>query len=69
MAAYSLDFRKCVLRAWDSGMDAESVARQWTHARLTSYFAWCSGGARPARSSRGGRPSSAPACSPRTRRS
>jgi transposase len=37
MAAYSLDLRKRVLRAWDSGMDAESVAakyevsRAWVH--------------------------------------
>ena len=35
--AYSLDLRKRVLRAWDSGMDAESVAakyevsRAWVH--------------------------------------
>ena len=37
MAAYSLDLRKRVLRAWDKGMDAESVAakyevsRAWVH--------------------------------------
>ena len=37
MAPYSLDLRKRVLRAWDSGMDAESVAakyevsRAWVH--------------------------------------
>jgi transposase len=37
MAAYSLDLRKRVLRAWDSGLDAESVAakyevsRAWVH--------------------------------------
>ena len=37
MAAYSLDLRERVLRAWDSGMDAESVAakyevsRAWVH--------------------------------------
>ena len=37
MAAYSLDLRKRVLRAWDSGMDAECVAakydvsRAWVH--------------------------------------
>jgi transposase len=37
MAAYSLDLRKRVLRAWDSGMDAASVAakyevsRAWVH--------------------------------------
>jgi transposase len=37
MAAYSLDLRKRVLRAWDSGMDAERVAakyevsRAWVH--------------------------------------
>jgi transposase len=37
MAAYSLDLRKRVLRAWDAGMDAESVAakyevsRAWVH--------------------------------------
>jgi transposase len=37
MAAYSLDLRKRVLRAWDTGMDAESVAakyevsRAWVH--------------------------------------
>ena len=37
MAAYSMDLRKRVLRAWDSGMDAESVAakyevsRAWVH--------------------------------------
>ena len=37
MAAYSIDLRKRVLRAWDAGMDAESVAakydvsRAWVH--------------------------------------
>ena len=37
MAPYSMDLRKRVLRAWDSGMDAESVAakyevsRAWVH--------------------------------------
>ena len=37
MAAYSLDLRKRVLRAWDGGPDAESVAakydvsRAWVH--------------------------------------
>ena len=37
MAAYSLDLRKRVLRAWDSGMGAEAVAakyevsRAWVH--------------------------------------
>lgn len=37
MAAYSLNLRKRVLRAWDGGMDAESVAakydvsRAWVH--------------------------------------
>ncbi|NOT27786.1 MAG: transposase [Acidobacteria bacterium] len=37
MAAYSLDLRRRVLRAWDGGMDAESVAakyevsRAWVH--------------------------------------
>jgi transposase len=37
MAAYSLDLRKRVLRAWDAGMDAEGVAtkyevsRAWVH--------------------------------------
>ena len=37
MAAYSLDLRKRVLRAWDSGMDVYSVAakyevsRAWVH--------------------------------------
>ena len=37
MAAYSLDLRKRVLRAWDAGMDADSVAakydvsRAWVH--------------------------------------
>ena len=37
MAAYSLDLRKRVLRAWDKGMDAETVAatyevsRAWVH--------------------------------------
>ena len=37
MAAYSLDLRKRVLRAWDGGMDAEGVAakyevsRAWVH--------------------------------------
>ena len=37
MAAYSLDLRKRVLRAWDAGLDAESVAakyevsRAWVH--------------------------------------
>jgi transposase len=29
MAAYSLDLRKRVLRAWDSGMDAERVAAKY----------------------------------------
>jgi transposase len=37
MAAYSLDLRKRVLRAWDGGLDAEGVAakyevsRAWVH--------------------------------------
>ena len=37
MAPYSMDLRKRVLRAWDSGMDAEGVAakyevsRAWVH--------------------------------------
>jgi transposase len=37
MAAYSLDLRKRVLRAWDAGLDAEAVAakyevsRAWVH--------------------------------------
>ena len=37
MAAYSMDLRQRVLRAWDRGMDAESVAakyevsRAWVH--------------------------------------
>ena len=37
MAAYSLDLRRRVLRAWDGGLDAESVAakyevsRAWVH--------------------------------------
>ena len=37
MAAYSLDLRKRVLRAWDGGLDADSVAakyevsRAWVH--------------------------------------
>src|SRR5438445_6184040 len=37
MAPYSMDLRKRVVRAWDSGMDAESVAakyevsRAWVH--------------------------------------
>ena len=37
MAPYSMDLRKRVLRAWDAGMDAESVAakyevsRAWVH--------------------------------------
>jgi len=37
MAPYSMDLRKRVLKAWDSGMDAESVAarydvsRAWVH--------------------------------------
>jgi transposase len=37
MAAYSIDLRQRVVRAWDSGMDAESVAakydvsRAWVH--------------------------------------
>jgi len=37
MAPYSLDLRKRVVRAWDSGMDADSVAakyevsRAWVH--------------------------------------
>lgn len=37
MAPYSLDLRKRVLRAWDAGMDAQSVAtkyevsRAWVH--------------------------------------
>ena len=50
MAAYSLDLRKRVLRAWDTGMDAESVAakyevsRAWVHRlvqrrRATGSFA------------------------------
>src|SRR5438876_2808952 len=40
MAAYSLDLRKRVVRAWDAGMDAESVAakyevsRAWVHRLL-----------------------------------
>ena len=28
MAAYSMDLRKRVLRAWDGGMDAEGMAAQ-----------------------------------------
>src|SRR5579864_6422099 len=37
MAPYSMDLRKRVLRAWDAGLDAESVAaryevsRAWVH--------------------------------------
>jgi hypothetical protein len=37
MAPYSIDLRKRVLRAWDAGMDADSVAakyevsRAWVH--------------------------------------
>ena len=37
MAAYSMDLRQRVLRAWDQGLDAESVAakyevsRAWVH--------------------------------------
>lgn len=37
MAAYSMDLRKRVLRAWDGGMDAEGIAakyevsRAWVH--------------------------------------
>ena|SRR5438034_11212786 len=37
MAPYSMDLRKRVLRAWDAGMDAESVpakyevSRAWVH--------------------------------------
>ena len=37
MAAYSLDLRERVLRAWDGGMDAETIAatfavsRAWVH--------------------------------------
>jgi transposase len=37
MTAYSMDLRKRVLRAWDSGLDAEAVAakydvsRAWVH--------------------------------------
>ena len=37
MAPYSMDLRKRVVRAWDAGMDAESVAakyevsRAWVH--------------------------------------
>jgi transposase len=37
MAPYSMDLRKRVIRAWDAGMDAESVAakyevsRAWVH--------------------------------------
>lgn len=40
MAPYSMDLRKRVVRAWDSGMDAESVAakyavsRAWVHRLL-----------------------------------
>ena len=30
MAAYSMDLRKRVVRAWDGGMDAESVAGLYT---------------------------------------
>ena len=33
MAAYSLDLRKRVLRAWDSGLDAESVAAKYEVSR------------------------------------
>ena len=40
MAPYSMDLRKRVVRAWDAGMDAESVAakyevsRAWVHRLL-----------------------------------
>src|ERR1700693_4685873 len=40
MAPYSMDLRKRVVRAWDSGMDADSVAakyevsRAWVHRLL-----------------------------------
>lgn len=40
MAPYSMDLRKRVVRAWDTGMDAESVAakyevsRAWVHRLL-----------------------------------
>lgn len=33
MAAYSLDLRKRVLRAWDNGMGAESVAAKYEVSR------------------------------------
>ncbi len=33
MAPYSMDLRKRVLKAWDSGMDAESVARRYDVSR------------------------------------
>ena len=37
MVAYSLDLRKRVLRAWDSGMDAESVAAKYEVSRAWVY--------------------------------
>src|SRR5207342_1916310 len=33
MAPYSMDLRKRVLRAWDAGMDAESVAAKYEVSR------------------------------------
>ena len=42
MTAYSLDLRKRVLRAWDSGMDAESVAAKYEVSREPSPAPACS---------------------------
>ena len=66
MAAYSMDLRKRVLGDWDAGMDAETWPRS-TRSAARGSIAWCSGGARPARSSRGAKPSFAPARWPSTR--
>src|SRR5258708_30179611 len=46
MAAYSLDLRKRVMRAWDGGMDAESVAAKYEVSRAWC-IGWDNGGARP----------------------
>ncbi len=46
MAAYSLDLRKRVMRAWDGGMDAESVAAKYEVSRAWC-IGWYNGGARP----------------------
>ena len=51
MAPYSMDLRKRVLRAWDAGMDAESVAAKYEVSRAWVHrIGWSSGGGRPDRS-------------------